>query len=460
METSIKDLILRDTQEIAEHPRKTAGARRRSVYETVIVSGPDFAVRKTGQRSSSLLVCIPSKGQFYVKNEGNGEMVPFSVPVLNRFLSDVPADDVLHIQDSAGNEPFWISSLERSHDFLENLMTALSSECLRGYFCRDMLCMNGIFTTLRNTRKRRYAESPDRFLAAVDPKRAGQVFDEIARFLPRCEVKAGFCRFADSTGYNDSDKVRSIFEVLLRSEEEHMRYYSRRTHERVWDWLERNWGIEGVKRFIRTCMETPVSVCPDNLEESGMIQRTVFPLGEFLDYCFGECTRQGYSENPRNFIQSWEDCLELQRAVYGKVRDKYPEHLASEEVILSYRLSKLREAQQIRGFDEAAARLRHFESRTGKYLFLAPSSPADMIEEGRMQSNCVASYIDRVISGECMIFFMRARSEPDRSLVTIEIRNGEIVQMKAKYNREPSPEQREAARAWAEDAFRDLAPGL
>lgn len=51
-----------------------------------------------------------------------------------------------------------------------------------------------------------------------------------------------------------------------------------------------------------------------------------------------------------------------------------------------------------------------------------------------MQNNCVASYIDRVIDGECHILFLRKKNKPNESLVTIEVVNNHIVQAKRKFN--------------------------
>ena len=49
-------------------------------------------------------------------------------------------------------------------------------------------------------------------------------------------------------------------------------------------------------------------------------------------------------------------------------------------------------------------------------------------------SNCVSSYIDKVINGECHILFLRKKDSPDKSLVTIEVRNNQIVQARRKFN--------------------------
>ena len=64
------------------------------------------------------------------------------------------------------------------------------------------------------------------------------------------------------------------------------------------------------------------------------------------------------------------------------------------------------------------------------------------------QNNCVASYIDRVIDGNCHILFLRKKDHPKESLVTIEIRNNEIIQAKRRFNYPVTQEDQEAIDYW------------
>ena len=79
-----------------------------------------------------------------------------------------------------------------------------------------------------------------------------------------------------------------MFQVLLRTADQNSHYYAWRNTKTVYDWLFDNWGVEGVKQFIRSYLETPVAYMPDNLENSPAIQKTSFALSEFVDYSFCE----------------------------------------------------------------------------------------------------------------------------------------------------------------------------
>ena len=59
----------------------------------------------------------------------------------------------------------------------------------------------------------------------------------------------------------------------------------------------------------------------------------------------------------------------------------------------------------------------------------------DLNDEARQQHNCVACYADSIIKGETSIFVARYKRTPDRSLATVEVRNGRIVQKFLAYNR-------------------------
>jgi hypothetical protein len=73
------------------------------------------------------------------------------------------------------------------------------------------------------------------------------------------------------------------------------------------------------------------------------------------------------------------------------------------------------------------------KNESKKYIFKAPESEADLLNEGNVLHHCVASYRDKIING-CIVVFMRLRDNPNMPFVTIEYENGVVVQAKQKYN--------------------------
>ena len=119
--------------------------------------------------------------------------------------------------------------------------------------------------------------------------------------------------------------------------------------------------------------------------------------------------------------------------------DKYPRNLATTHQIVVRNYNRFKEE-----YDEQAFQRRVYKTLAWSYkgyLVCVPQSTQDIKDEAVQQNNCVASYIDRVIRGECQIVFLRNSQLPDKSLVTLEVRGNRVVQAKQRYNQEPTPEQ-------------------
>ena len=98
-----------------------------------------------------------------------------------------------------------------------------------------------------------------------------------------------------------------------------------------------------------------------------------------------------------------------------------------------------------------------YSPENGDYIIIAPKTKDDMIEESRQQSNCLSSYVSKVINGACYIFFMRKKDKPDKSLVTIEVlEDGRLNQIKARYNYHPSTQQIDFVHNWHKKKFADF----
>ncbi len=83
-----------------------------------------------------------------------------------------------------------------------------------------------------------------------------------------------------------------------------------------------------------------------------------------------------------------------------------------------------------------------------KFIIYPINNSEELICESKQQSNCVKNYIEKVALGETDIYLMRLLSNPNKSLVTVEVRNNKIVQAKIKYNKEISKEQQRFLDIW------------
>ena len=126
--------------------------------------------------------------------------------------------------------------------------------------------------------------------------------------------------------------------------------------------------------------------------------------------------------------------------------DKYPRNLLTTHRIASRNYNRLKQKFAEEQFQKRIDK--SLEKTFGEYKFIYPDSTQDIKDEAVSQNNCVASYIQRVIDGGCHIMFLRKKDSPDKSLVTIEIRNDKIVQALQKYNTPLTKEQSEVVERW------------
>lgn len=134
------------------------------------------------------------------------------------------------------------------------------------------------------------------------------------------------------------------------------------------------------------------------------------------------------------------DYADMMRQLSNKY-DKYPRHFLTTHKIACRNYNRMKKE-----FSEELFRKRmkkEYECSFGEYVFIYPKSTQEIKDEAVSQNNCVASYIDKVIEGKCHILFLRKKNSPKESLVTIEVRNDQIVQAKRRFNDDVTEEQKE-----------------
>ena len=155
-------------------------------------------------------------------------------------------------------------------------------------------------------------------------------------------------------------------------------------------------------------------------------------------------------ENMGDLTRELYDYVKMMKSISNKF-DKYPRHFLTTHAIASRNYKRL--AKQFEEQKFANRIDKSLERTFGDYRFYYPKCTQDIKDEATSQANCVASYIDRVIDGQCHILFLRLKDSPDKSLVTIEVRDDEngvpqIVQAKQKYNYKVTPEQQNCVDMW------------
>lgn len=82
-DVNVKDFILdKNALEIGQVEDKKAPKKRSLIkYETVFVSGVDFAVKRTAGKSAKMVVFLVSQDQYYFKDMPTGTITLFTINV-------------------------------------------------------------------------------------------------------------------------------------------------------------------------------------------------------------------------------------------------------------------------------------------------------------------------------------------------------------------------------------------
>lgn len=441
----IRSLILTDNAEpaVVETPKK----KKAEVQYTIeVASGCDFAVSRKTTRSHTLLVILMSQCQFYVKDMKTGITTTLDEKELQKFLADLPETGL------ALEEVNWTDELMRGKKFADEFMKYLKPEYAE--------MAKGGFLFVKAAEDYYY----NRYLTDMndwyehDRTSMNWVLSELSKRLNETRkslMKRMLCGYANS---RYADKITSI--VMN------------------WDTLQfisKMFGIEWMKTYFAYYMNSTCEQMPECSElKCMMLEKRVnrwggtetpdddakqirfFKSERFIEYITYDLCRQGYAINPGAFIRVWDDTLRMEEQCYGKIRDKYPEHLDSLHRVLSYLCQKNKEEIDEKKWNAAVRSMTPYEWKpeNSRFQIICPKTPNDMREEARQQQNCLASYINRVINGSTGIFFLRSSSEKDcdRSLVTIEVfPDGTIGQVKARNNRTPDDIYLRFVSKWAEE---------
>lgn len=239
--------------------------------------------------------------------------------------------------------------------------------------------------TLSNTFLKFYKENPDAYLLAYN---------------------------LDYTSLNDAD----IY-IILSHEHTAKEYYGTRTYEYHWKKISAFNNL--IKEFGYTAKALLHYI--DYLKTYEAMDGMGYILGELYDYA------------------------SMMQKISHKF-DKYPRHFLTTHKIACRNYNRLK--QQFIEEDFQKRIDKSMEKSFEDYQFIYPNSTQDIKDEAVQQNNCVASYIDRVIDGKCHILFLRKKDQPDKSLVTIEVRNGKIVQALQRFNNPLNDEQKEVVDKW------------
>ena len=174
-----------------------------------------------------------------------------------------------------------------------------------------------------------------------------------------------------------------------------------------------------------------------------------FDTNTFLEYITHGFLAQGITDMNGDIKNCYNDYLDMTNEMYGKIRCKYPKYLKTEhdKVVLKYNLwRKYKDDLALIEISEEHKELAYSDR---EYSIIIPENSADIVSEGVNNNNCVASYINRITKGETIVVFMRETRSIDESLVTIEVSDKTVCQVKGYANRKITVEEDKFVKKWA-----------
>ena len=164
----------------------------------------------------------------------------------------------------------------------------------------------------------------------------------------------------------------------------------------------------------------------------------------------GKFGGQGFNRALYNRLETvWGDDIVCEYGRFLELKDKMPgikvrmprpydveETVGKLATAYDYKTGKATENNLIRSRSKNS----NYEYASGDYLMKMPTDGLDMCMEAINQGNCLVSYIRSHANAETTIVFLRERSKPSESFVTVEISRYTIAQVYARYNSFPNKE--------------------
>ena len=168
----------------------------------------------------------------------------------------------------------------------------------------------------------------------------------------------------------------------------------------------------------------------------------------FISLCSdGHCSTSPYylASAYKDDLTPWKcgyrDYLRMCKEMQYNVESSFilfPRNLKSAHDHVVEALDVKRTAEQEKAIADSFEEWQRLYQYKGKDLMvIPPHSSKELIDEGTALRHCVGRYVKRVAQRECVILFVRKVAEPDKSLCTVEVRDGQVVQTRGFDNEDP-----------------------
>lgn len=407
MITKLKDFIL---DEMPTKEEFEAKKRNKTEYCFTLEyeNDSDFIIKRTTPRSEKLLVVLVSQGQIYIKD--------------NKANTIEKVEDIKQVRN-------FKKGLAHTIPFVKLQWSPFAFECSD---FKRLLSDTDVCKELMNRKLNPFTDDALFYDYRRDKERFNDKFERVkALQLLKPDIKISSCNTAlenmrkANITYN---QIKDNLDLLNEFSYDSFEYFmSHHNAHRVFDTYKCDfkalftWLLYTMKYRNRMCFESTY-------------WGLSFNVGDYIDY------------------------LEMQYQMYGKCKEKYPENWLTEKHIMNQKHKDWKRLQTNNVFKLHQENLRDKVSYENDFFkVVTPITNADILDEAEQQRHCVASYIDRIVKGETNIVFIREKLDLDASLLTVEIRDNKICQVRGFQNRPYNKIEYDFMKEWAENKGLELA---
>ena len=398
---------------------KNVKPKTQVIYETVLQNDSDFVIERKTSTTDKMLVCILSQGLVYIKDCKSGKLTNnLKEKEIVNFLSECPINKYpstlkYEIKDGCTRLSDYFSWAIKhlpeakelaSHKLFYNLRTAEFWAIPRDNITKDVIkdlawCKN--FLEQINHKCHLWLDS---------------YLNSCYKWLKDCE-SIGINK--DKIKYNIENFKILDLDFITSSYRNRDNYFAQAISLAN---LEFN-NFMNYLRYLKTTEFLPIKV---NTYSS------CFDLKEYYDY------------------------LNMQLDMYGKIKEKYPSNWLTNLKIMQSKYSIWKELHKDEKFLNQNKKIKHLEYEDKDYCIIVPTKSSEIIDEGAHLGHCVGSYVDRIISGQTSIVFMRKPDKKEESLITIEVKNSQVCQYRGYADRNVTEEEFAFIQKWSKEKKLEL----
>ena len=423
-------------------------------YSIEFSSGKDIIIKKI--KTGSFLVLLFSRNQFYIQCAG--ENYPLTELLVKDFL------DALSGQEFPV-DLIWTKAFSNGANFAHGLISLLSSQAfIDAVNSGDILSIDiKKFGKEKETyRDHRSLTSLYKPLLKIASDYLSKIEMEVFTYrlfygdIPYWSRKYEGFTFEDQNLYKKLFSLRQFFDS---KDINNNTFFSDITGK---------FGISGFYNFCKAYLDA------DHLDDyyisSNLNLKDIFTdihgderdfqCEAFIRYLINAPTAQGYVipsfnryDHPlKAFCDEYKDTLKMQEQLHNRIDEKYPKNLSSLHKKLSYLCYVNQERINEENFSRHSQELKlnEMSDEGDEYAIIVPETKEDILQEANSQGNCIHTFIKAFSEGKTDLYFMRKQEDPSKSLVSIEVRNGQVRQAYRAHNRPISQEESNFIKKWAE----------